>query len=132
MKTWFKSKGIFFVALMVFMALFAVSAFAGILEVIGTTVKTVASSGSLWVGLGALVLVYILKAVPNQKIYGLVNAFFKRLGIVMTLGLTKWKWSAPFWQNTVEVWFIDILQNTVKAAIDGFIAGLRTDNTNGG
>jgi len=114
-----------------FFMFFAAFAYAGILSDIGTVAKTVASSGSLWAGLGALVLVYIFKAIPNQKIYDFVSAFFNKLGIVMTLGLAKWKWSAPFWQKTVEVWFIDLLQNTVGAALNGFIAGLRSDNTNG-
>lgn len=99
---------------------------AGVMEII----KTVVSSGSLWAGLGALVLVYVFKAIPNQKIYDFVFAFFNRLGVVMTLGLTKWKWSAPLWQSTVEVWFIDLVDNTVGAAVNGFIMGLKSDNPN--
>ena len=125
----YRIKGILFTIIILFAG--ASVASAGILQSIGAGLKTAAASGSLWAGLVALILVYILKAIPNQKIYDFVFAFFQRLGTVCTLGLTKWKWSAPFWQKTVEPWFIDFVQNTVGAALNGFIAGLRTDNTDG-
>ncbi len=111
-----------------FIFVIATNAFAGILQEIGTAAKTIASSGSLWAGLVALALVYIFKAIPNQKIYDFVLTFFQKLGIVMTLGLTKWKWSAPLWNVTIEPYFVDLIENIIGAAIKGFIAGLRSDN----
>lgn len=115
---------IFFTLMMSFVTL----ASANILEAVVSSVKTVASSGSMWAGLAALALVYIFKAIPNARIYEFVSTFFNKLGVFMTLGLTKWKWSAPLWKSTIEPWFIDLFQNTVGAALNGFIAGLRSDN----
>ena len=45
----------------------------------------------------------------------------------MTLGLAKWKFSAKIWNQTIEPYFVDLLNNTVKAALDGFIDGLKSD-----
>lgn len=117
---------VFFMFVMLMIG-FAAGAYAGVLD----TLKTVASSGSLWAGISALVLAYVFKAIPNQKIYDFVDALFYRLGVVMTLGLGKWKWSAPVWQTVVEPWIVDLIQNTIGAAVNAWIRGIRSDNTNG-
>ncbi len=111
--------------LVVLMLCFAGVAQAGILG----TLKDAASTGNLFAGLAVVILAWIFKSIPNQKIYDFVSHFFNKLGIVCTLGLTKWKWSAPVWQSTIEPWFIDFIENTVGAAVKGFIAGLRSDTT---
>ena len=46
----------------------------------------------------------------------------------MTLGLGKWKLTKGIWNKTIEPWFIDLLDNIVASAVNGFIAGLRSDN----
>jgi hypothetical protein len=69
-----------------------------------------------------------MKAIPNEKIYGIVKGFFKKLGIACTLGLNRYPWTAPFWESYVEKWCIDLIENTVGAALNGFIEGLRTNN----
>ena len=118
--------------LFIAMILISVStACAGVMQNIGAAVKTAAGSGSLWAGIGALVLIYIFKAIPNQSLYDFVSTFFNRLGVAVTLGMTKWKWSAPLWGAYVEPWIIDLIENTVGAAIKGFIGGLRSDNVDG-
>ena len=106
-----------------FLFSFACSAFAGILS----TLKDAATAGGVWAGLAVLVLAWIFKAIPNEKIYGLVSAFFEKAGTVVTLGLSKWKWTAPRWNKIIEPWAVDFIENTVGAAVKGFIAGLRSD-----
>jgi hypothetical protein len=108
--------------------LFAVYANAGILSVMKETAGAAASSGSLWAGLAAVAILYIFKVIPNAKIYGFVKALFRKGGIVVTLGLSKWKWSAPLWNTVIEKWIIDFVENTVGAALAGLIEGLHTDN----
>jgi Flp pilus assembly pilin Flp len=108
----------------VMIALSASTVFAGVMEV----VKAVATAPTLIIGLVTVVLLYIMKAIPNDKIYGIVKGFFNKLGIACTLGLNRYPFTAPFWEAYVEPWFIDLLKNTVGAAVDGFIAGLQTNN----
>ena len=45
----------------------------------------------------------------------------------MTLGLGKWKFTKNIWNATIEPYFIDLVDNTVGAAVKGFIKGLRSD-----
>ena len=78
-------------------------------------------------GVAGIVL-FVLKKVPNEKLYGFVSKTFKGLGTTLTLGLGKWSFSKGVWNNTIEPWFIDLVDNTVGAAVKGFIDGLRSDN----
>ena len=48
-------------------------------------------------------------------------------GKVMTLGLSKWKFTKGIWNKTIEPWFVDLLDNFVGSAVRGFIKGLRVD-----
>ena len=83
---------------------------------------------TLWLGGGSTAIaLWVLKKVPNEKLYGLVNGLCYKAGVIMTLGLAKWSWSKKIWNQTVEPYFIDLLQNTVGAAVDGFIKGLKSD-----
>ncbi len=116
-----------FIALFVLFMAFAAPAFAGIMEVLGT-LKDAATAGNIFIGAAVLAIAWVFKAIPNDKIYNFVKALFTKLGTVCTLGLAKWKWSAPLWNKYVEPWVIDFIENTVGAALSGFIAGLRVDN----
>lgn len=78
--------------------------------------------------IGAFILAWILKRVPNQNIKDFVTRWAKRVGIFVTLGLSKWKYTAPFWNKTIEPWLIDLIENVVLSAVRGFISGLRSDN----
>ena len=83
---------------------------------------------TLWLGGGSTAIaLWVLKKVPNEKLYGLVNGLCFKAGTIVTLGLAKWSWSKKIWNQTVEPYFIDLLQNTVGAAVDGFIKGLKSD-----
>jgi len=68
------------------------------------------------------------KLVPNKLLKGLVTKFFYGLGVAITLGLSKWAWTAPLWNKLVEPFVIDLIDNIVGGAIEGLIKGLRSDN----
>lgn len=102
----------------------AVPAYAGILG----TLKDAASTGNLIAGLAVVILAWIFKTIPNQKIYDFVAHFFNKLGVLCTLGISKYKFTAPLWNKYIEPWVVDFIDNTVGAAVKGFIAGLRSDN----
>ena len=84
---------------------------------------------TLWLGGGSgAIALWALKKIPNEKLYGLVNGLCYKAGVVMTLGLSKWKFSAKIWNQTIEPYFVDLIDNTAGAAIKGFVDGLRSDN----
>ena len=78
-------------------------------------------------GGSSAIALWALKKVPNEKLYGLVNGLCFKAGTIVTLGLAKWKFSKKIWNQTVEPYFIDLLENTVGAAVKGFIDGLKSD-----
>ena len=78
-------------------------------------------------GTGALVL-WGLKRIPNEKLYDLVKNASFALGSLLTLRLSKMKWSAQIWNKTIEPYFVDLIDNTLGAFIQGFINGLRSDD----
>ena len=83
--------------------------------------------GLLAGGGSSAIALWALKKVPNEKLYGLVNGLCFKAGTIITLGLAKWSFSKKIWNQTVEPYFIDLLENTVGAAVDGFIKGLKSD-----
>lgn len=78
-------------------------------------------------GLVAVILAWILKRIPNERIKAAVGAVAYRLGVAVTLGLARWKYTAPYWNKIVEPWFVDLLDNVVVEALRRFIDGLRSD-----
>ena len=72
-------------------------------------------------------ILWILKKIPNEKICAVVEGLFHKVGVVMTLGLSKWSITKKFWNSTIEPWFIDLVDNVVGGAVRGFIKGLRVD-----
>ena len=96
--------------------------FEGVLSFLG-------ENSTLMVGGGAsAVALWVLKKVPNEHICSVVETTFESLGSVMTLGLTKWKFTKKIWNSTIEPWFIDIVDNIFGSMVRGFIKGLRSDN----
>jgi hypothetical protein len=79
-------------------------------------------------GVGVTILLFLLKRIPNDKIKALVEGIFYKLGVVCTLGLGKWKITKKYWNNIIEPYFVDLLDNTVNSALKGFVEGLRSDN----
>ena len=85
-----------------------------------------------WLGLslglgGGGVVLWILKKIPNEDICNFFEKSFEKLGVLMTAGFTKWKFTKKIWNSTVEPYFIDLIDNTAGAAVEGFIEGLRSD-----
>ena len=73
------------------------------------------------------IALWLLKKIPNEDLYSWVETGAYWAGSFMTLGLGKWKLTKKIWNSTVEPWFIDLVDNTVGAAVEGFIKGLRSD-----
>ena len=97
---------------------------AGVMEV----VKSVVTGEFFIIPVVVAALLALFKVIPNDKIYGFFSGAAKKLGVVMTLGLTKYKWTKPFWNKYIEPCFIDLFENTIGAIVAGFIEGLRSDN----
>ena len=83
--------------------------------------------GLLIGGGSSAVALWVLKAIPNEDIYSWVETGSYWLGTTITLGLGKWKFTKKVWNTTIEPYFIDLIDNTVGAAVKGFIEGLRSD-----
>ena len=78
-------------------------------------------------GGSSAIALWVLKKIPNEDIYDWVETGSCWLGTVITLGLGKWKLTKKLWNSTIEPYFIDLVDNTVGAAVKGFIKGLRSD-----
>ena len=78
-------------------------------------------------GGASAIALWLLKRIPNDDLYSWVKTGAYWAGAVMTLGLGKWKITRKIWNSTVEPYFIDLIDNTAGAAVDGFIEGLRSD-----
>ncbi len=78
-------------------------------------------------GGSSAIALWLLKKIPNEDIYDWVETGSCWLGTAMTLGLGKWKLTKKLWNSTIEPYFIDLVDNTIGAAVKGFIKGLRSD-----
>ena len=87
-------------------------------ENVNLIVGGAATTGALW----------FLKQIPNDQIKIRVHDGCMALGTALTLGITKWSLTKKIWNKTVEPWFIDLIDNVVGGAVEGFIKGLRSDN----
>ena len=85
------------------------------------------NAGLLLGGTGGGIVLYVLKKIPNKEICAWVEGLCFTAGKCMTLGLSQWKFTKGFWNNTVEPWFIDLFDNFIGGAVRGFIRGLRSD-----
>tara|TARA_Y100001938_G_C8082526_1_gene430005 strand:+ start:1171 stop:1449 length:279 start_codon:yes stop_codon:yes gene_type:complete len=79
-------------------------------------------------GSSTAVALWLLKRIPNEDIYSWVETGSYWLGTVVTLGAAKWKYTKKLWNATIEPYFVDLIENTVGAAVNGFIKGLKSDN----
>jgi len=82
---------------------------------------------SLYVGgsIAAFVIAWILKRIPNERIYRAVEKFFHGVGVCLTITASK---KSKLWNKIIEAWIIDLFHNTVMAALKGLIRGLKSDN----
>ena len=79
-------------------------------------------------GIGAVVVAWVLKKVPNKRIKAQVGMMMYGMGVTCTLGMGKWKYTKRFWNKTVEPYFVDLLDNVIAQGLAEFIRGLRSDN----
>ena len=79
-------------------------------------------------GSAGTIALWLFKKIPNDELYAWVETCTYCAGVTLTLGLSKWKWTKDIWNKTIEPYFVDLIDNTVGAAIKGFIDGLRSDN----
>ena len=79
-------------------------------------------------GIGAAVVAWVLKKVPNKRIKAQVGMMMYGMGVTCTLGMGKWKYTKRFWNKTVEPYFVDLLDNVIAHGLAEFIRGLRSDN----
>jgi len=76
----------------------------------------------------AVVLAWLFKVIPNDKIQTVAGGFCYGLGVTVTLGLSKWTWTRPLWNKAVEPFVIDLIDNVLVHGIKRFIEGMRSDN----
>ena len=74
------------------------------------------------------VILWALKKIPNEKIYECVEKVFESIGRICTLNLSRWNFTKKYW-GLVEDYLIDLIDNTVGAAVNGLIKGLKSDNS---
>tara|TARA_R100000808_G_C2136095_1_gene144426 strand:- start:944 stop:1222 length:279 start_codon:yes stop_codon:yes gene_type:complete len=79
-------------------------------------------------GGSSAIALWLLKRIPNEDIYSWVETGSYWAGTMMTLGLAKWRLTRKLWNATIEPYFVDLVNNTVGAAVNGFIKGLKSDN----
>ena len=79
-------------------------------------------------GSASAITLWFLRNIPNEDIYSWVETGAYWAGSVLTLGLGKWRLTRKIWANTIEPYFIDLVDNTAGAAVKGFIEGLRSDD----
>ena len=90
--------------------------------------ESLMNNATMLVGGGtAAIVLWVLKKVPNDYICEMVETIFYGAGKAITLGLSKWSFTKNFWNNTIEPWFIELLDNVFGGAVRGFIKGLRID-----
>jgi len=88
------------------------------------------ASGAV-MGLGAILSFSLKRWIKASQIKALgdkVQKFSYYCGRISTLGLAKWKYTKPFWNNILEGYVILILKEVLSRMIIGLIKGLESDN----
>ena len=80
------------------------------------------------VGLGVLIIGYILKRIDNDWVYKPVYGVSYGLGVIITGGASKIPVVKVAWNKTFEPFVIDLLDNALTALKDGLFAGMHSDN----
>ena len=84
-------------------------------------------TASIGLGTGGVIM-FVLKKIPNEDICFFVETSFEKLGVLLTLGATKWKITKSIWQQYLEPYLIDLIDNIAGGAIRGLTKGLKSDN----
>lgn len=89
------------------------------------TGKAVAIAGG---GVAVIVSTWVLKKIPNATIKAKVGYWMYGLGVTLTLGMAKWKFTKPIWNKVIEPYFIDVVDNVLVTGLSKFVEGMRSDN----
>ena len=89
------------------------------------TGKAVAYAGG---GIAVIASGWLLKRIPNKTIKAKVGLWMYGLGVTVTLGMAKWKYTKSIWNKVVEKYFIDLIDNVLVTGLAKFIEGMRSDN----
>ena len=89
------------------------------------TGKAVAYAGG---GIAVVASAWVLKRIPNNTIKAKVGRWMYGLGVTVTLGMAKWKYTKAIWNKVVEKYFIDLIDNVLVTGLAKFIEGMRRDN----
>ena len=87
-------------------------------EAIAVAVRGVAVVASTWV----------LKKIPNATIKAKVGVWMYGLGVTLTLGMAKWKYTKKLWNKVIEPWVVDAVDNILVTGLSKFVEGMRSDN----
>ena len=79
-------------------------------------------------GIAVVVSTWLLKKMPNVTIKAKVGKFMYGLGVTVTLGLAKWKYTKSIWNKVVEPYCIDLVDNVLVTGLAKFVEGMRSDN----
>lgn len=83
-------------------------------------------------GIAVFIVTWLLKRIPNELIKAKWGKFMFCLGVVCTLGITKWgtsrvKWFKKVW-DLVEKWILDFVENILIYGFAEWVRGMRSDN----
>lgn len=88
------------------------------------------SQVALYVGGSILVVIltWILKKVPSEKIRKAIYTLFFKIGVGISTAANSWRFTKPIWENALEPWLIGFLDMIFVAIPAGLFDGLRSDN----
>ena len=79
-------------------------------------------------GIAGWVFLFLARRIDNDKIKTAIRVIFYPVGVAITLGLAKWKWTKRWWNKWGEPWLVDLLDNTIVEAVRAIQDGMRSDN----
>lgn len=82
---------------------------------------------SLSIKIASGIAVFAVSRIPQEKVRSFLKKTFYAAGVAMTLGLSKFKYTAGIYNATIEPVFINVLDSIVYAVKEGFVKGLRSD-----
>ncbi len=97
-----------------------------ILGALGAVGTFLISPQGIGVGIGVIILSYVLKKIDNKWVYKPIYGVFYGAGVACTLGASKW--APKIWNKTLEPFIVDLLDNVFSAIKNGLFDGLHSDN----
>jgi hypothetical protein len=66
------------------------------------------------------------RAIPNDVVRAKLTVWMYRLGVALTLGMSRHPRVVPVWKKTVEPFVVDAIDNVSYAVSNGLVKGLRS------